>query len=287
MEKVLITGANGMLSKDLYKELQKNNKFDILALDKQSLNITDKNKVKEVFENYRPNYVIHTAALTDVDYCEENMNMAIDINSKGTENIAFCGNKINSKLIYISSCGLFGDEIKEYSENDELILKTNYAISKYLGEEYVKDNCEKYYIIRPGWLFGGDKTHNKNFVYKRYLEGLNKKEISSAIDKYGCPTYTSHLSNKIIELMNTDLYGLYHVSNEGHCSRYEYVKEIIDAFKLNTQLNKVTSDIFPRKAPVPDCEILKNQNLKNNGFDILPNWKEAIHEYISKLIKEM
>ena len=281
--KVLITGGSGMLASDLNSILSNNPNIKILCPDRKTLDITDRKKVEEVFSMFKPDYTIHTAALTNVDFCEDYFNEAYNINALGTENIALYSEKMGSKLVYISSCGLFGDDIKEYKETDSVVLKTKYSVSKYEGELKVRNNCPRHFIVRPGWLFGGSIKHRKNFVYARYKEAQNNPQIKSAGDKFGCPTLTNHLAKKITELLETDLYGLYHVSNRGYCSRFDYVKKIIQAFGLRNEVIEVDSSSFKRKAPVPNCEALKNENLANNGFGLLDSWEEAIEEYVHRL----
>ncbi len=285
MKKVIISGANGMLAKDLIECINAKQDYEVFAYSKQALDITNREKVMEVFTRIKPNYVIHTAALTNVDYCENKPDEAYRVNGVGTGNLAFYSREVDAKFIYISSCGLFGDYIKSYSESDAVTLKTVYAKSKYLGEEKIKEYLNKYFIIRPGWLFGGDKNHKKNFVYNRYKEARQKSDIYSASDKYGCPTYTYHLSEKILELMETDFYGIYHVTNSGAATRYDYVKKIVDSFGTETNVHSVDSSYFVRSAPVPNCEILMNKNLRENGFELLPSWQKALEEYIKKLNK--
>ena len=286
MKKILVIGANGMFASDFISEVSLKNDYEIIALSREKLDITNIGNVQETIMYYKPQYVIHSAALTNVDFCESNYEKAYNINVIGTKNIAIWTQKVGAKLVYISSCGLFGDTIKEYCEADDVVLKTKYATSKYLGEEKVKNESSKYFIIRPGWLFGGNINHKKNFVYNRYLEAKGSKVIKSAIDKYGCPTYTKHLSGKIVEIMDTDLFGVYHITNSGSCNRFEYVKSIIDCFGLKTDVLGVNSDEFIRSAPVPNCEILKNENIINNGFGLLPDWENAIEEYIYYISKE-
>lgn len=270
-----------MLATSLYDIVSK--KYDVIKASKEELDITNYKNVREIIVNYRPKYIIHTASLTNVDLCEEDKKLAMNVNCIGTKNIAKCANIVNSKLVYISTCGLFGDEIKEYSEEDEVTLKTEYSKSKYAGENVVKKLCSEYYIIRPGWLFGGNINHRKNFVYNRYLEAQKKDVLISAGDKFGCPTYTSDLCDKIMELLETDKFGTYHISNRGSASRYLYVKKIIETFKLKNVVLEKDSTYFKRSAPVPDCEIIQNRNLQKDGFQLLPEWEDAIERYIYKL----
>lgn len=285
--KFLFTGSGGMLASDFIDYLRQEGRHEIIAYNRQEMDITDRGRVRDVIEESRPDYIIHSAAQTNVDLCEEKPEEAYRVNTMGTGNVAYYSGKYGSTLVYISSPGLFGDEFKEYNEYDPVVLKTIYARSKYLGEERVRQYCPESFIIRPGWLFGGRKEHGKNFVYKRYLEAKTRDVMESTTDKFGCPTYTLHLAKKIMELLKSDHYGTYHITNQGHGSRYDYITEIIMNFGLDTEIKPVTSDRFPRSAPVPDCEVLDNMNLRLYGFGPMPHWKEAIKEYIGKLKMEI
>ena len=186
-------------------------------------------------------------------------------------------------MVYLSTCGLFGDERRCYSEYDPVVLKTRYAHSKFLGEEAVRRVSRRALIIRPGWLFGGIPAHRRNFVYQRYLEAKDKPVVQSVADKFGSPTYTVDLAEKMLELLAADLSGTFHVTNAGGASRYEYMKCIVEAFGLPTVVEPVDSSQFPRPAPVPASEMLANLNLQFAGLEPLGPWDEAIRRYVTTL----
>ena len=281
--KILVTGSKGMFASDLLRFLDESDNYDVIGFDRAILDITDKDSVKGAIKANRPDVVIHAAAQTNVDLCEENPEEAYRVNTFGTSLVALYARKYGANLVYVSSCGVFGDEVKAYSEYDPVELKSVYARSKYLGEEAVRQQCPTSIIIRPGWLFGGTISHPKNFVYKRFLEGSSKESVESTIDKWGCPTYTLDLAKKILELIETDSFGLFHITNQGRATRFDYVQEILKNFGLKTEVVPVDSSRFPRSAPVPDCEILDNMNLRLCGFKPLPSWKEAIKNYVTKI----
>ncbi|MHA2344791.1 MAG: SDR family oxidoreductase [Candidatus Hodarchaeales archaeon] len=285
--KILFTGAKGMFASDFMNYLDVSSKHDLIGLNRNNLDITNRGSVKKVIKEKQPDVIIHSAAQTNVDLCEEKPEEAYKVNTFGTANVAYYAGTYGSRLVYISSCGLFGDEFKAYSEYDPVVLKSVYSRSKYLGEEKIKKFCPDSFIIRPGWLFGGSKSHSKNFVYKRYLEAKSKGVIESVVDKFGSPTYTFHLAKKIMELLETDYFDTYNITNQGYSSRYDYVKEIVKNFGLKTEVKPVKSDRFPRSAPVPDCEVLDNMNLRFHGFSLLTSWKAAIKEYVEKIKKEL
>lgn len=284
-KKIFITGGKGMLAtalEDFY--CQKDDK--VSAPTHLELDVLDNAKVKKAISSFKPNYVFHTAAL-HVDPCEENPELAFKLNAWASHNIARACRESNAQLIYISSCGYFGDEKKFYSEYDPVVLKTVYAKSKFAGEGLSLKECPQTFAIRPGWLFGGSISHKKNFVYQRYKEALKNPQLKSASDKFGCPTYTEDLVLKIDEIIQNGRFGLYHVTNTSGCSRYEYVKKIIECCGLKTEVVPIDSSEFPRKANIPSCELLYNWNLKFLGLEPMPSWEDAIERCAKKMLKEI
>ena len=280
-EKMLITGGRGMLATDLALLAMKRG-YEVLAFGHSELDVTRPDQVQSVLESFKPNIVVHTVGLA-VDPCESNPQEAHRVHVKGTGLIAHHCQQVMATLVNLSTCGLFGDEHRFYSESDAVILKTEYARSKHQAEQEAIRCCERTYNIRPGWLFGGTPQHKKNFVYQRYLEAKMKSVIQSAGDKFGCPTWTVDLSQGILDLVETQEYGLYHLTNEGGASRYDYVKTIVDYFSLSTTVESVDSTFYPRKASVPDSELLENLRVKHLGLKLLPPWQEAIQRYIFSL----
>jgi len=282
MRKMLITGGRGMLASDLAKSMQAESGWEIHALSRSEMDVTDAAQVRRAVEGIRPDVVVHTAVL-HVDAAEDDPEKAYLLNAWATRLLARACDRVGATLVYISTCGLFGHEQKGYTEYDPVILKTVYARSKYEGEVYVNQHCERHYIVRPGWLFGGSISHAKNFVVKRYEEAKSKTDVSSACDKFGTPTYTGDLARGISSLLETGEYGVYHVANGGAASRVEYVRHIIECFGLKTNVSEVESSHFPRKANVPDCEVLDCLNMRYVGLPGLPDWREAIAAYIGEI----
>lgn len=283
-KKIFITGGKGMLASAI--EAFYAQKQDVIAAPTHSeLDITDRVALRDAVTSFRPQYLFHTAAL-HVDACEENPQLAFKINSWASAQLAHLCAELDIILVYISSPGYFGDEIRYYSEYDPVVLKTVYARSKYQGEVLAVNNCQKTFAVRPGWLFGGNTRHKKNFVYQRYLEGCKNKVIKSANDKFGSPTFVDDLVKKIDEIITTRQFGLYHVTNSGGCNRAEYVKKIMRVCNLDTEVIPVNSDSFPRKANVPCSELLSNWNLSYIGIEPLPPWEDAVDRYARIMLKE-
>jgi len=283
-KKILITGGGGMLASQAeFFYLRKG--YTVLAPRHSELDVLDNTAVNNAIVSFRPDYVYHTAAL-HVDASEDNPELAFKLNAWASANLARTCSEQDVGLIYISSCGYFGDQIEYYSEYDPVVLKTIYAKSKYQGEILALRNCRKTFAIRPGWLFGGSIKQRKNFVYQRYLEAKNSDSIKSANDKYGCPTFVDDLVEKIDEIVEINQPGLYHLTNSGGANRAEYIKKIIECFGLKTKVLPVSSNDFPRKANVPNSELLNNLNLKFLGLVPLPSWEEAIGRYVRNITKE-
>jgi dTDP-4-dehydrorhamnose reductase len=256
--------------------------YQVIGLSHQELDVTQADQVRAAMEQFRPDVVVHTPAIT-VDACEDNPEEGFRLHAWSAGLLARHCQRMNATLVYISSCGVFGDEVKFYSEYDQPQPKTHYARSKLLGEQLAGEACERTFIIRPGWLFGGAPTQQRNFVYQRYREAQQKSVMPSANDKFGCPTWTRDLSAKILEILETDEYGLYHVTNQGCASRYDYVQCIVESFGLDAAVEPVDSSAFPRRAQVPNCELLDNLNMKFLGVPLLRSWQEAIQSYVHTL----
>ncbi len=282
MTKILITGGKGMLATEIARAYSCLPHHDILAPGRRDLDVTDAVSVRQAMAGARPDVVIHTAAM-HVDACEEDLEGAYGLNAWATRVLARACEAQGCEFVYISTCGLFGDEVRAYSEYDRPVLKTVYAKSKYAGEVAVREACRSHFIVRPGWLFGGDRDHAKNFVARRYDEALQSTVMRSAVDKHGSPTLTADLAEQIRAVIDSGDYGTYHLANEGGCTRQEYVAQIVRSFGLDTPVEGVDSSHYPRKADVPDCEILTTFNTRSIGLDLLPSWQEAVERYVRSL----
>lgn len=280
-KKLLITGGQGMLATDLARAGARAG-YQVTGLSHAELDVTQAHSVRETFDQIKPDIVITTPGI-GVDACESDPGEGFRIHTWAAQVVAQECRRAGAWCVYISTCGLFGDEVKFYSEYDQPVLKTQYAKSKLLGEQAVFQQCDKSIVIRPGWLFGGDTDHARNFVYQRFLEAGREPVLRSASDKFGAPTFTVDLSEKILEIVGSGLNGLYHVTNSGKASRYDYVKFIVEAFGLDTPVEPVDSSAYPRAASVPDCELLDNLNLRFAGVEPMRPWQEAIEAYVATL----
>lgn len=279
--RLLITGGGGMLATDLARVAEARG-LAVTALTQPQLDVTRAADVRAAVEALRPDAVVQAVGLA-VDLCEERPQEAMRVHAWGTACVARECERAGAAFVSVSSCGLFGDDVRFYDEYDAPVLKTAYARSKHEGERLALSLCRRTYVVRPGWLFGGTPGHARNFVVKRWEEARRVPVVKSAGDKFGSPTFTEDLSTRILDLLDTDAHGVYHVTNTGGASRHDYVRHIVETFGLPTPVEKVDSSHYARSAPVPACEMLENLNTKFLGLPALPAWQEAIDRYIHRL----
>ncbi len=283
-KKVLVTGASGMLGSALIDHLDSK---DTIGFGSE-FDITDSNIVSKKLEILKPDIIIHTAAFTDVEACEADVDKAYKINAIGTQNMVnYCIGK-DVLFIYISSTGIYGrGKNIPYTEFDNVTPTTIHHKSKYEGELIVQNHLSKYLILRTGWLYGGERTHAKNFVYKRYLEASNNDAIYSDNTQTGNPTYTVDLVQQIEFLIEKNQYGIFNCVNEAvNVSRYDYVKKIVDLFDVRCSVEIAPNGMFARVAPVSHNESAMNYKLNISGLNIMGNWEESLEKYIVKLRSE-
>lgn len=278
---MLITGGGGMLATDLARVAEARG-LAVSTLAHHELDVTRAADVSTAVESLRPDVVVQAVGLA-VDVCEEHPEDAMRVHAWGTACVARECERVGAAFVSVSTCGLFGDDVRFYDEYDAPILKTQYARSKHEGERLALGLCRRAYVVRPGWLFGGRPGHARNFVVRRWEEARRVPVVRSAGDKFGSPTFTEDLAVRIIDLLDTEAYGLYHVTNTGGASRYDYVRHIVDTFALSTPVEKVDSSHHPRSAPVPASEMLENLNTRFLGLPPLPPWQEAIERYVKHL----
>ena len=280
--KVAVTGASGILGTDIVKELRAQN-WEVLEFTSKNILLENLADVRAKLTPFHPNVVIHAAAMTNVDLCEDDRDAAVKINVVGTHNVSLVAAALGARVVYISSCGVYGNgKTEPYNELDATHPIAYHHFTKLAGEQRIIDHHQNYLILRTGWLFGGDTTQRKNFVEARRKEATTATLLKSAGDKFGSPTYTVDLARQLIFLLKQEVYGLFNAVNSGKASRFEYVAEILRLLHLATPLEKVDSNAFPRRANMPDNEMLDNLYLRLRGFNQMRDWKTALADYINK-----
>ncbi len=279
--KIAVTGASGILGTDIVKAL-KNQGWEVLEFTSKNIVLEDLVDVRQRLIPFRPDIVVHSAAMTNVDLCEDDRDAAVKTNVIGTHNMSLVAAEIGARMVYISSCGVYGNgKTEPYNELDATHPLNFHHFTKLAGEQRVIDHHHRFLILRTGWLFGGDITQRKNFVEARRREAAIASVLKSAGDKFGSPTYTVDLAQQLVFLLQKEVYGLFNAVNSGGASRYEYVAEILKLLRLKTPLEKVNSNAFPRRANMPDNEVLDNMHLRLRGFDQMRDWRVALADYIT------
>ena len=297
--KVLVTGVTGQLGYDVVKELEKRGYENILCPSEKELDLAREDLVNKYMEENKPDLVIHCAAFTAVDLAEDGVEKegmteeekksakelrdkveAININATGY--IAENCKKLGSKMIYISTDYVFDgtkDQSEVYEVNDETNPKSEYGRTKLLGEREALKN-PKTFIVRTSWVFG---INGKNFIKTMLRLSETKSELPVVSDQYGSPTYTVDLARLLVDMAETDKYGLYHANNEGYCNWAEFAEEIFRQNNKDVVVHHITSEEYPQKAYRPRNSKLSKNALIDNDFDLLPGWKDAVRRYSKEL----
>ncbi len=276
--KILITGANGMLAKAVKEKFANET---LILTDSNELDITVEKSVMEKVKEINPEYVINCAAYTAVDKAEEDKELAKKVNSLGVENLAKACRNTGATLIHVSTDYVFDGELdinNVYREDDKTGPVTVYGITKLSGEQKLIENCDKYYIFRTAWLYG----EGNNFVRTMLKLGSEKEEINVVSDQHGSPTYTEDLANIIYQAIEKKIpYGIYHATNQGYTTWYDFTKEIFKKANCNCRVNPVTSEQFVRPAKRPKNSMLSKDKLLVQGIEI-PMWIDALDRYLKK-----
>ena len=278
MARVLVLGARGMVGHELLKACR--GQYEVFDLGKQDLDITHQEATRRTIETISPHVVINAAAYTDVDGCEKNMQKAFAINGEGTRNVVKGCKYSGAKLVYISTDYIFdGKKRSPYVENDLPNPPNIYGESKLLGESYVERLLDDYLIIRSQWLYG---KHGRNFVETILSLAAKNRRIEVVNDQIGCPTYAVDLSMAILALLSKDARGIFHVSNSGSCSWYEFALEIVRLAGMDrVKIVPISSGALNRPAKRPLYSVFDCQNLHKQAGVQMRSWQEALHDYFS------
>ena len=276
---ILITGSKGQLGMELQKLLDEKG-MNYTATDSGEMDITNKTAVDAFFQKVNPTLVFHCAAYTAVDKAEdEGKDLNEKVNAIGTKTIAEAAEAHGAVMVYISTDYVFdGNNSKEYTEIDQANPQNEYGRMKYEGEQWVQNICSKYYIIRTSWVFG---EFGNNFVYTMLRLAKTHPVLTVVDDQIGRPTWTRTLAAFMLHLLDTDaVFGLYHLSNDGSCSWYEFACEILKDYDV--EVKPVSSAEYPQKAYRPKHSIMDLSKAKETGFQI-PTWKEALSQFIDSI----
>ncbi|MEK4363664.1 dTDP-4-dehydrorhamnose reductase [Paenibacillus sp. FSL M8-0212] len=281
--RVLVTGSNGQLGRDVVFLLENGGHF-VLACDRDQMDITNQAQCIEVISSFHPEVVIHCAAYTAVDAAETDIDGAYKVNAVGTRNVTVAAERTGAKLIYISTDYVFdGNSENPYQEYDNTNPQSVYGKSKRAGELMVQSLSSKWFIVRTSWVYG---LYGNNFVKTMLKLGQEKPKLQVVNDQKGSPTYTVDLGEFLLKLMPTEKYGIYHASNSGTCTWYEFTQAIFEearelkGLSIQAQLEPCTTEQFPRPAPRPRNSVLDHLSIRTNGLSGLRSWREGLRDFI-------
>lgn len=278
--KILVTGVKGQLGYDVVQEGEKRG-LEMFGTDVDSMDITDAGQVRKVMEAYKPDGVIHCAAYTAVDAAEEHQEICRKINVNGTRNIAEVCRDMDIPLMYFSTDYVFDGQGENFwKEDDERQPLNVYGQMKYEGELAVQELVQKYFILRISWVFG---VNGSNFIKTMLRLGKERGAVGVVSDQMGSPTYTYDLAKLVLDMFQTDKYGVYHVTNDGICSWYEFACEIFKQAGMDVKVTPLTTAEYPAKAARPLNSRMSKDKLVNAGFQMLPIWQDALRRYLERL----
>lgn len=291
--KIWICGANGQLGTELQNVLNEGktdlgylplcyNDVDVVCTDSSEIDITNEEKVHAFARDNCFDLIVNCAAMTNVDGCEENEDEAYRINALGAQNLALAAQATSAKLVHISTDYVFsGDDHKEYIETDRANPQSAYGRTKLASEKLVLEACESSFIIRTAWLFG---AHGPNFVVTILNLARKNGKITVVDDQCGNPTYAQDLAYELFCIAETNDYGIYHCTNSGTCSWFEFASAIVDDAGIDCEKVPCTTEQFKRPAKRPAYAPLRNKHLEDTIGDSMRPWQEALSAYLERLL---
>lgn len=292
MKKIYVAGCGGMLGEAFYVQFRKDYQLKCTDIDlnEKWLGYLDFRNYeayrKDVLE-FKPDYLFHLGAFTDLEYCELNISETYRTNTLSVENACYIANELSIPLLYISTAGIFDGNKELYDDWDIPNPLGHYARSKYAGELFVKENVRKHLICRAGWMMGGGPLKDKKFIQKiMYQLKEGKKELFIVNDKNGTPTFTHDFAGNVKALLEKEYWGLYNMVCGGQTSRLEVAEVLLDilGLKEKVKISPVQSDYYKEIyfAQRPACERLINRKLEIRNLNLMRDWKIALKEYISR-----
>jgi dTDP-4-dehydrorhamnose reductase len=272
--KALIIGATGLLGKALTREWSGD---EVVGLGSRDVDIRDVDKVREVIENHRPDWIVLAAAYTNVDDCERHPELAFAVNRDGAVNVAKTARRVDAKLLFLSSDYVFdGRKTSPYKAEDERNPQSVYGRSKAEAEVRLLEVLPECCIARTSWLFG---TGGKCFPDTILKLAATRPALDVVSDQRGSPTYSVDLSRAIVTLCRSQASGIVHVTNAGECSWFEFAREIVKGGGLATDVRPVSSQQMARPAPRPAYSVLSAESLQPYGVT-MPTWQDALQRYL-------
>lgn len=280
--KIMLIGASGQLGSDLRKVLPAGT---LIPLSHADIEITDAGSVRRAFEQHQPAIVINTAAFHRVDDCETQMERAFQVNAFATRGLALECRRFGAALVHFSTDYVFaGEKTEPYAETDRPGPLSVYGASKLAGEYLAASALERHFVIRTCGLYGlgGSRSKGGNFVETMLRMAAQGKPLRVVKDQVVTPTHTADLARKVSQLIQTEAYGLYHITSGGSCSWYEFARTIFELTGVAADLQPVTADAFGAPARRPAYSVLRNQRLEALGLDDVPPWEDGLKRFLTE-----
>ncbi len=276
--KIVVLGSNGQLGREFVNYLQ-TTENKIFAFPHSMLDVEDFGEVIETFRSINPDVVINCAAYTKVDKAEEEKDAAYRVNAIGAKNVSFASFEVNAKVVYFSTDYVFnGEKNSPYIEIDRPEPISTYGQSKLWGEQYTKEFNPNHLILRVSWLYG---INGNNFVKTVIKLAKRNKQLRIVNDQYGVPTYTLDVVKQTIKLLENDRIGVYHSSNIGETTWFEFANEVVKDLVLQSEVIPIKSEEYPTLAKRPKHSVLKNYFLGLEKLNIMRQWKVALKDFIN------
>lgn len=281
--RVLVTGVSGQLGYDVAQVLAQRG-IEYRGTSSKDLDITDRAAVEHLMQSYRPDAVIHCAAYTKVDLAEDEPERCWAVNADGTRNLAAACREIGAKMLYISTDYVFPGTGEQFRRTDDPVSPVNtYGRSKLAGELAVQSLLETYFIVRISWVFG---KNGNNFVKTMLRLAETRTELTVVCDQIGSPTYTADLAPLLCDMVQTERYGIYHATNGGTCAWSEFAKAIFELADKQVTVYPIPTSAYPTRAVRPLNSRMSKECLHSNGFQELPEWKNALARYLKEITGE-
>lgn len=293
--KLLITGANGQLGQELRRQLKEGGsvlgpiperlqRATVVPVDVEEANLANRHDAATLIQRYSPDAVINCAAFTNVDGCESEPDTAFGANAIAARNVALACDEIGATLVHLSTDYVFpGSAGAPIPETALTAPQSVYGATKRLGEEYVKQFCKKWFIVRTSWLYG---LYGNNFVKTILRLARENGSVKVVADQVGNPTNAEDLAHHLLKLVPTQEYGVYHCTGNGICSWYDFAAEIIRLWGIKADVLPCTSEEFPRPAKRPAYSALDHAMLRATVGDEMRDWKDAIAHFYTQAGKE-
>jgi dTDP-4-dehydrorhamnose reductase len=296
MKKIYIAGCGGMLGEAFHTQFKKD--YSLKCTDKDVnekwlsfLDFRNFDEYRKDVIDFKPDYLFHLGAYTDLEFCELNADETYLTNTLAVENAVYIANQLNIPILYISTAGIFDGGKEFYDDFDTPNPLGVYARSKYMGERFVVENAKRYLVCRAGWMMGSGPKKDKKFVQKIMKQiKENQKSLNIVNDKDGTPTYTHDFAKNVKLLLEKEFWGLYNMVCDGQTSRMEVAQEMLRILKLENKIkiNPVDSSYFQATyfADRPPCERLINRKLNIRNMNLMRDWRLALKEYLDVYYKD-